>query len=141
MDGYPRLVNALNRDEFDAGQVVNNLVNQQLNYMVRLRLRELAAEKGIKNLYTALIKGGISHDVAIKYMKGDKDRMVVNHIEKLCLTFRCMPNDLFIVTPDKPELADLTQPVYKLAPREDFNIAEKLKHMTPDEVKARFASE
>ena len=105
--------------------------------MIRLRIKQLAKEKGIKELNTALSKAGISSDVATEYIKGNKDRLVTDHIEMMCLVFRCMPNDLFEVVPDKPATADLTQPVYTLSPREDFDVKEILKNLTPDEIKER----
>src|SRR5690242_3198099 len=103
--------------------------------MVRLRLKQLAKEKGIKHLFTALTKAGISDAVATEYMKGNKDRLVMEHIEILCLIFRCMPNDLFEVVPDKPGIADFTQPVYTLKHREDFDLLKTTEHLTPDEIK------
>jgi len=108
--------------------------------MIRLRIKQLAKEKGIKELHSALTRAGISSDVAHEYMKGSKERLVMAHIEMMCLVFRCMPNDLFEVLPDKPAIADLTQPVYALKPREDFDAMEILKSLTPDEIKAKLGT-
>jgi DNA-binding Xre family transcriptional regulator len=104
--------------------------------MIRLRIDQLAREKGMKNPFTALVKAGITRNAATEYMKGDKKMLVHEDIEIMCLVFRCLPNDLFEVVPDKPGTADLTQPIYKeLAPRSSFNLLEVTKNMTPEEVR------
>ncbi|MES2621660.1 MAG: helix-turn-helix transcriptional regulator [Bacteroidota bacterium] len=104
--------------------------------MIRLRIPQLAQEKGIKHVFTALTKGGLTAALAHDYMQDKKERLVMEDIELMCLVFRCLPNDLFEVVPDKPGTADLTQPIYiKLAPRTPFNLLEATKHMSPDEVR------
>lgn len=106
--------------------------------MIRLRIPQLAAEKGIKHVHAALTEAGISNGVATEYTKKHKDRIEMSHIEKLCLVFRCMPNDLFEIVPDKPDIADMTQPVYTLGPRQDFDLLAKAQNLTPDEIKQLF---
>lgn len=106
--------------------------------MIRLRIPQLAKEKGIKHAHKAMVKGGISSAVAHDYLREGKERIVINHIEILCLVFRCTPNDLIECVPDKPAVADLTQPIYSLGPREDFDVEKELKKLTPEEIKRLF---
>jgi putative transcriptional regulator len=109
-------------------------------YMIRLRIPELAKERGMKTFQAELAKAGITPKVLQKYLHGPVTTIVQKDIEILCLFFRCMPNDLFEVVPDHPATADLKQPIYELKPRGTFDALKEMKNMTPEEIKKMFES-
>ena len=104
---------------------------------MRIRIKEMIKEKGIKFPFTALVKAGISRGVALKYLKSNKQFILVNHVEKLCLLFRCMPNDLYEWVPDNTLQDDATQPLAALKPKLRFDPFEAMKKMTPEEIRKR----
>jgi putative transcriptional regulator len=105
--------------------------------MMRIRIKEMIKEKGIKFPYSAMVKAGISRGVANKYMKGKKQYILVDHVEKLCLLFRCLPNDLYEWVPDNTLQDDATQPLQALKPKPKFDPYEAMKKMTPEEIRKR----
>lgn len=68
--------------------------------MITLQIKELCTLRGIKAPLAVLTKAGISQQIAFKYLKGDKKNLSLKHVEMLCNTLRCTPNDLFAWTPD-----------------------------------------
>jgi putative transcriptional regulator len=105
--------------------------------MLRIRIKEMMKEKGIKYPYSAMVKAGISRGVVNKYMTGEKTYIVARHVEKLCLLCRCMPNDLYEWVPDNTLQDDPTQPLQALKPKPKFDPFEVMKKMTPEEIRRR----
>lgn len=85
-----------------------------------------------------MVKLGIRHDDAHKYMSGKKQWIVIEHIEKLCLFLRCQPNDLFEWEPDDKLQDDPNQPLQKLKPKTPFKVEDELEKLTPDEIRELF---
>lgn len=106
--------------------------------MVRLRIKELMEERGIKHPFTALCKLGITHAIAQKYISGEKRWIILAHVEKLCLFLRCTPNDLFEWVPDGQTVADKEHPLHRVKPRKPFKVEDELKKLTPDEIRKLF---
>jgi len=106
--------------------------------MIRLRIKALMKEKGIKAPFKAMVKLGIRHDDAHKYMSGIKQWIVIEHIEKLCLFLRCQPNDLFEWVPDDKLQDHPNQPLQKLKPKPPFVLDDAAKDLTPDELRELF---
>jgi DNA-binding Xre family transcriptional regulator len=105
--------------------------------MMRIRIKEMIKEKGIRFPYSAMVTAGISRGVANKYMKNTKGYILTQHIEKLCLLFRCTPNDLYEWVPDDALQNDPTQPLNALKPKTHFDPFEAMKKMTPEEIRKR----
>jgi DNA-binding Xre family transcriptional regulator len=105
--------------------------------MMRIRIKEMIKEKGMKFPYSAMLKAGISRGIANKYMKGEKEYILVDHVEKLCLLFRCMPNDLYEWVPDNAMQEEANHPLHALKPKNRFDPFEAMKNMTPEEIRRR----
>ena len=63
--------------------------------MLSLSLKQLILDKGIDNPYRLLVNQGFTHYAATKLIKGGLAEMSFAQLEKLCLAFRCTPDDLF----------------------------------------------
>ena len=106
--------------------------------MITLNIRELCRERGITHPLTALMKTGISVAVAQAYLKDKKDRIVVQHIGKLCTLLRCTPNDLFTWTPDSKAEDYPENTLQAIRHKPSFDLAKKLNGMSLEEIKKRF---
>ena len=67
--------------------------------MLTLQVKDLCTLRGIKAPLATLRKAGISQKVASQYLSGKKKHLLLTHVEMLCKTLRCTPNDLFAWTP------------------------------------------
>jgi DNA-binding Xre family transcriptional regulator len=109
--------------------------------MIKLRVKQLLEMKGEKFPRKAMVRLGISEKVATKYLKSAKEEIGLQHMEWMCLFFRCEPSELFEWVPDRPGENDPTQPLQKLKPKKRLNTTELLKKMTPDEIRKRLLGE
>jgi len=109
--------------------------------MVKLRIKKLMKEKGIKSPLKALIQAGVSQGVAQKYLTDKKIWILFDHIEAMCLLLRCEPNDLFEFIPDGKRVIDDAQPLNALKPKPHFDVHELLLKMTPDEIRKKLGQE
>src|SRR5688500_3375511 len=105
--------------------------------MLKLRVKALCKEKGIKQPFTALKKAGISVTKVIQYLADKTDRLMLDDIEKLCLLLHCTPNDLVEWTPDNTMLTQPNHPLQALQAKPVFNLEEKLKTMSAEEIRRR----
>jgi len=69
--------------------------------MLKLSLNRLAYVRGIRLTWGWFRKKGFSHWVAAKLMKGNAPSLCFRDMERLCLAFKCTPNDLFSWVPPK----------------------------------------
>ncbi len=110
--------------------------------MIKLRLPELAKEKGIEHPSNELVKRGITSKQAHNYLHNKHEWIVQDHLEIMCLVFRCSINSLFEVTPDNPATADLTQPVYtEHKPKPKFDLLKEAAKLTDEELRKLFGVE
>ena len=109
--------------------------------MIRLRIKELLDEKGVKFHYAVLRKLGISDHVIAKYLSGEKKWILLKHAEAICLFLRCEPNDLFEWVPDNKLHDNPHHPLQKIKPKMPLNIDEELKKRTPDELRKLFGKD
>lgn len=63
--------------------------------MLHLNLKKLFRARGIEKPYTFLVKSGFVPFTAHKYKTGEVDQIRLNHIEQLCISLNCTPNDIF----------------------------------------------
>ena len=103
-----------------------------------MHVARLCKERGIKNETTVLMKAGISQGVVDKYLKGKVKRLPLDHIEKLCLLFRCQPSDLFTWTPDSAADDYPENPLQVIKAKPAFDLASKINSMSLKEIKERF---
>ena len=103
--------------------------------MLRLRIKALMKEKGVKAPNKKMKQMGIIDKIDHKYMDGNKIWIVIDHIEKLCLLLHCQPNDLFEWVPDDKLQDDPNQPLQELKPKLLFILEDAIEDMTPDELR------
>lgn len=106
--------------------------------MIQMHVARLCKERGITRPTSFLIKAGISQGVVTKYLKGKAKRVPLEHIEKLCLLFRCEPNDLFTWAPDHATDDYPENPLQAIRPKPELDLAAKIKGMSLQEIKERF---
>jgi len=108
--------------------------------MIVLNIKELCKQRGIKHPHSALTRAGITNTVATDYLKPTKDRFVTQDIELLCQLLRCTPNDLFKWVPDEPKDDYPENPLQAIRKQETFNLEERIKGMSVEEIRRRFES-
>ncbi len=69
--------------------------------MLTLNLTPIFIARGIEKPYSFLTKAGFSPHAA-NFLVNNKSRVFrLDHIERLCHTLNCEPNDILMWTPDK----------------------------------------
>jgi DNA-binding Xre family transcriptional regulator len=106
--------------------------------MIVINVKQLCKLRGIKHPHVALKKAGISHYIASEYLSGKKSTFVTGHIEKLCKLLRCTPNDLFKWVPDQAADDYAENPLQAIRQQPTFDLEDKLKTMSLDEIKKKF---
>ena len=106
--------------------------------MIALSIKDLFRLRGIRQPVKAMRKAGISHYVAHAYLKGKKQRMVVEHLEILCKLLRCTPNELFSWEPDNQAEDFPENPLQAIRKKERMDLNEVLKGMSVEEIERRF---
>lgn len=104
--------------------------------MIQLRIKELLKSKGVAKGHAWLCKRGISHSMSHLLYSGKYESIQLEHINIICRSLNCTPNDLFAWTPDAQR--GPVSPEHKLhsiAPREPSRILDLLKKMTEAEIK------
>ncbi len=110
--------------------------------MFSYRIKDMLLAKGISKPYTWLGSIGIDHNAAYRLLGTKKITYIpLAQLCKVCEAAHCTPNDLIVwdfnhkkstVTPeDAPK-----HPLYAIRPREATNLAEKLKKLTPEQLRA-----
>jgi len=109
--------------------------------MIHFRVAELCRERGITEPVATLMKIGISQGIVSKYLNGKAKRIPQDHIEKLCLLFRCTPNELFCWTPDSKNDDYPEHPLQTIRCKPAFNLKAILEKMPLEELRKRFEKE
>jgi DNA-binding Xre family transcriptional regulator len=83
--------------------------------MLNYNLDRLFMQRGIGNdPIPFLIEKGFTRGQASRLVNGKLYSIPVKNVEKLCLAFRCTPNDLLEWKPDNANLLKENQPLQKL---------------------------
>ncbi len=83
--------------------------------MLKYNLNRMLSQRGISSTPVGFfIRNGFKKTSASRWARGDFKEISMGNLEKLCLLFRCTPNDLMEWTPPKNTIADETQPLTKL---------------------------
>ncbi len=82
--------------------------------MLKYNLAHIFQQKGITSPVSFLIQAGISKASASRFASGRFENIPLASLEKICLAFKCTPNDLLAWTPPKDKQADSTQPLLGL---------------------------
>jgi DNA-binding Xre family transcriptional regulator len=103
--------------------------------MIHLNITALAKLRGMRHPHRQLVHAGISDKVARDYLKGKKDRLVVQHIEILCELFNCSPNELFVWQPDNKAKDTPQHPLQVIRQQPLPDTIQALQHVPVAEVK------
>ncbi len=79
--------------------------------MLQYNLKRLFQLKGISRPVVFLVNAGFTRGIATRLANNTTLNVSPSHIEKLCIAFKCTPNDLMEWTPDKPEQVNENNPL------------------------------
>ncbi len=82
--------------------------------MLKYNFDRLFSLHGISKPIPYLINAGFSRGIASRMLNGKHSALPLKYVEKICIKFKCTPNDLLEWTPDDPSHADLNIPLAKL---------------------------
>jgi len=82
--------------------------------MLIIDLKRIARKKGRTDVTEVLRKAGYNAHKAWRMANGKMKKWDLKDIEKLCEIFRCTPDDLFVLVPDKGKTYDEGQDLRKL---------------------------
>ncbi len=92
--------------------------------------------RGIEKHLAFLLKSGFSRTTATRLLNGELTEPKLEHIEKLCITLICEPNDLFVWKQNKDQIIDENHPIFKLKSSElDTDLIEKIRSIPFSELK------
>lgn len=76
--------------------------------MLKSNIKRMLTLRGVSQPIGFLMKKGYSRNLASRLSKDELQRFSLKLIEKICITFNCMPNDIFDWRPDKSDPDTLT---------------------------------
>lgn len=96
--------------------------------MLKYNLKIMFWNRGLRYPQAALVRAGFNRQTASRIVAGRFKTLDAQQIEKLCIVFKCLPNDLFEFTPDENTPADLPLNKLKKAeiPKHLLNITDEL---------------
>ena len=104
--------------------------------MLEINLNRIARKKGWTEVTEALTKGGFASHKAWRLATGRMKKWDLKDIEKLCEIFKCTPDDLFVLTPEKGKIYEEGNPLRSLMRiNESFDVLNFLKTQPIEKVK------
>jgi DNA-binding Xre family transcriptional regulator len=105
--------------------------------MLQIDLNRIARKKGWESTFDALTKGGgYNAHKAWRLATGRMKKWDLKDIERLCEVFKCSPDDLFVLTPEKGKVYEVEHPMRDLMrENESFDVFNYLKLMPIAKVK------
>ncbi|HET9057233.1 MAG TPA: helix-turn-helix transcriptional regulator [Chitinophagaceae bacterium] len=104
--------------------------------MLTVNLGPVFKARGIENPYYFLVKEGFTASTANKIIKGESTVLRMEHIEKLCASLYCTPNELFLYTPGKKNKLSPSHPLNNLTGQlEDFKLKEIIQTIPLNQLK------
>jgi len=82
--------------------------------MLSLNLTPIFKARGIEKPFSYLVKAGLSAHSAHAIVNSNTRSFRLDHIELLCRTLICEPNDLLLWAPDKDKQYSDDHPLFKL---------------------------
>ncbi len=78
--------------------------------MIKLTIKELMNQKGMKPTARRLTNSGIGYTAARNYLEGKAKVIKLEDIERLCIFFNCTPRELICMT-DEPYPVPIGHPL------------------------------
>lgn len=101
--------------------------------MLKLHLKELLVERGIKFPYNTLLKLNIGRNSVKQMLKGEAIQIRFDHLYKLCVFLNCTPKELIKYHPDPNLPPNEHSPLTEWLYQPDIALAEELQHLTPQQ--------
>lgn len=89
--------------------------------MLTLNLAPIFKARGIERPFSFLVKAGLSPHAAHSILNTDTRSFKLDHIELLCNSLVCEPNELLLFTPDKNKQYSSDHPLLKLQQQDGLN--------------------
>ena len=104
--------------------------------MLTVNLEPIFKARGIDNPYYFLTQEGFTPQTAKKLVNGTSPTLKMKHIERLCSSLYCTPNELFLYIPNKKEKLSATHPLNILSGvLDDFKLKETLTQLPLSQLK------
>jgi DNA-binding Xre family transcriptional regulator len=68
---------------------------------IRLKIKEVAMQKGVKNPFALSQKSGLNYAIAYRLWHGEQRRIDLNTLERLCDALKVKPGLFFEYSPDE----------------------------------------
>lgn len=68
--------------------------------MIKIRIREAAEAKDLKNAHRLQLAADLSPAVAARLWRGEVEKISIETLNRLCVALDCQPGDLFVYEPD-----------------------------------------
>jgi putative transcriptional regulator len=73
--------------------------------MIKIKIKEIAKERGIKNAHRLQLAAGLSPAAASRFWKSEIEKISMETLDRLCRFLECQPGDLFVYTAEKSSKA------------------------------------
>lgn len=83
-------------------------VRKEFNYdheiMIKIKIKEMAKARGIKNAHRLQLAANLSPAAAARFWKAEIEKISMGTLDRLCMALECQPGDLFVYTADKAKM-------------------------------------
>lgn len=106
--------------------------------MLYLNLNPVLRLRGIEKPYSFLVRSGFSNHTAHYLLSASPRAIRLDHLEKLCLLLKCVPNDILGWKPDPDTLFDVNTPLKNLVFNESssFDLKSTLMNLPINELRS-----
>lgn len=113
----------------------SNHRKKQVKFLIMLRYRpeKMMDMRGIQKKTAFLVKLGMTHSAASRYLNTDMSMINVDTMEKVCIALNCTPSDLFEWTPDKNTVVAENHSLHSLGKKK--SLQEIVKDIPSDKLK------
>lgn len=99
--------------------------------MLKFDAVRIFALRGISNPYRFLIENGFTETTAIRISHNRITSLNLKFVEKLCVLFKCTPNDLLVWVPKQEETLADDQPMKTLRRVENYSKFSRMRSNLP----------
>ncbi|MCU1287824.1 MAG: hypothetical protein JWN60_53 [Acidobacteria bacterium] len=93
--------------------------------MIKIKIKEIAKSRGIKNAHRLQIAAELSPAAAARFWKTEVEKISMETLDKLCKTLECQPGDLFVYAAGETETRQPEDATEAEDEAESFEKAEK----------------
>ena len=102
--------------------------------MIYLDIQKVLSDKGIENPHLALRQMGFNVHTTSRLLRNEPSSINYGHLEILCLSLNCLPNDLLSWKPSELSKKYTHHQLDQLAPVEKDNLATKIQKLPVDKL-------